>query len=107
MSVNTYTPPRKSNIYKVDRKAYFPRFDIPISHFSPNVTQLAQGCCSITSHRIRRRLHVVHAFLARGLAGDIEQIGGYKALTCIVEMAIWTLELNIIYVQVGYGGYMH
>ena len=53
------------------KRTYFPRLDTPISHFSFNAMQFSQGCFSITLHRMRRRLQVVHAFLARGLAGVI------------------------------------
>ena len=74
--INTYIPLQQpqgehENKNTLQTSTYFPLLDNPISHFSFNAMQFSQGCFSITLHRMRRRLQVVHAFLARGLAGVI------------------------------------
>ena len=57
--------------------AYFPRFEVPISHWRFMDTQFLHGCISTTLQRIRRALQDRQARFARFLGGGSgEDFGG-------------------------------
>ena len=62
---------------------YFPRLDWINSHGTSEILQFLHGCSSMTLHRIRLLLQVLHAFFARDRA--LVEVTGEVALLDIVS----------------------